>query len=64
MKPALAALIATAMLAASTVNAQDKPKQTGQSPAPQTASQPGLGEIMALQQMCHIKLWFAGRAGN
>jgi hypothetical protein len=25
---------------------------------------PGLGEIMTLQQMRHIKLWFAGRAGN
>ncbi len=24
----------------------------------------GLGEIMALQQMCHSKLWFAGSAGN
>jgi hypothetical protein len=25
---------------------------------------PKIGEIMALQQMRHIKLWFAGRAGN
>ena len=25
---------------------------------------PGLGEIMTLQQMRHLKLWFAGRAGN
>ncbi len=25
---------------------------------------PGLGEIMTLQQMRHIKLWFAGQAGN
>jgi copper resistance protein D len=25
---------------------------------------PGLGEIMALQQMRHAKLWFAGAAGN
>ena len=25
---------------------------------------PGLGEIMSLQQMRHIKLWFAGQAGN
>jgi hypothetical protein len=25
---------------------------------------PGLGEIMALQQMRHSKLWFAGQAGN
>jgi hypothetical protein len=26
--------------------------------------QPGLGEIMALQQMRHIKLWYAGAGGN
>jgi cytochrome c553 len=25
---------------------------------------PGLGEIMSLQQLRHIKLWFAGAAGN
>jgi hypothetical protein len=25
---------------------------------------PGLGEIMSLQQMRHLKLWFAGNAGN
>src|SRR5262245_30139882 len=25
---------------------------------------PGLGEIMTLQQMRHVKLWFAGEAGN
>lgn len=25
---------------------------------------PGLGEIMSLQQMRHMKLWFAGQAGN
>jgi hypothetical protein len=25
---------------------------------------PGLGEIMSLQQMRHIKLWYAGQAGN
>jgi hypothetical protein len=28
------------------------------------SNQPGLGEIMALQQMRHIKLWFAGHAAN
>jgi hypothetical protein len=60
MKPVFATLIATTMLAALTANAQDQPKQ----PAPQTASNPGLGEIMALQQMRHSKLWFAGRASN
>src|ERR1043165_2607945 len=25
---------------------------------------PGLGEIMTLQQMRHLKLWFAAQAGN
>ena len=25
---------------------------------------PGLGEIMTLQQMRHLKLWFAGRSAN
>ena len=25
---------------------------------------PGLGDIMSLQQMRHVKLWFAGEAGN
>jgi|SRR5581483_306224 len=38
--------------------AQDKP------PNQQEPYRPGLGEIMALQQMRHIKLWFAGHAGN
>lgn len=31
---------------------------------PNEPFKPGLGEIMTLQQMRHIKLWFAGRAGN
>lgn len=33
-------------------------------PAGKSGYAPGLGEIMALQQMRHSKLWFAGRAGN
>lgn len=61
MKPVFAALIATTILAALTANAQDQPKQPA---ALQPANHPGLGEIMALQQMRHSKLWFAGRAGN
>ena len=36
-------------------NAQSEPKE------PFT---PGLGEIMTLQQMRHLKLWYAGQAGN
>lgn len=36
-------------------------------PAASTAAEPfvpGLGEIMSLQQMRHVKLWLAGKAGN
>lgn len=39
----------------------------GRSPSEQPAGEPfvpGLGEIMSLQQMRHVKLWFAGQAGN
>lgn len=32
--------------------------------APAAGYAPGLGEIMALQQMRHAKLWFAGSAAN
>jgi hypothetical protein len=32
--------------------------------APAETYVPGLGEIMTLQQMRHMKLWFAGKAGN
>jgi len=35
-----------------------------QNPAEPAGNLPGLGEIMTLQQLRHIKLWFAGRAGN
>jgi hypothetical protein len=33
-------------------------------PATATSYTPGLGEIMTLTQMRHIKLWFAGEAEN
>jgi hypothetical protein len=38
--------------------------QNAAAPAGNGADIPGLGEIMTLQQLRHIKLWFAGRAGN
>ena len=41
--------------------AQERRSAASRRPEPY---QPGLGEIMALQQMRHIKLWYAGRAGN
>src|ERR1700676_2479352 len=52
MRPSFAVLIGMALLAVPTANAQDLP------------AGPPLGEIMTLQQLRHIKLWFAGRAGN
>ena len=52
MRPIFALLIGMALLAVPAASAQDSP------------AGPGLGEIMTLQQLRHIKLWFAGRAGN
>jgi hypothetical protein len=40
------------------------PSAQPQSTAAAEAFVPGLGEIMSLQQMRHVKLWFAGKAGN
>ena len=56
MRPTLAMLAASALLAAFAARAEDSPGSAG--------DVPGLGEIMTLQQLRHIKLWFAGRAGN
>jgi hypothetical protein len=58
MRSLVAAVIAAA-ITATLANAQDP----GKSAAPEPY-QPGLGEIMALQQMRHTKLWFAGSSGN
>src|ERR1700747_350413 len=33
-------------------------------PGESEAYVPGLGEMMSLQQMRHVKLWFAGQAEN
>jgi hypothetical protein len=62
MRPLVAALATVALFTSIAAGAQDK----AAAPAPQdkAAYQPGLGEIMALQQMRHIKLWFAGHDGN
>jgi hypothetical protein len=64
MRLVVAALVTAAMLTTA-VSAQNK--SAPQAPAaapPDEPYQPGLGEIMALQQMRHIKLWFAGSASN
>jgi len=65
MKPAVAALIGIVLFGAVAARAQqtDKPAAPPAPPEAEAAG-PGLGEIMTLQQLRHIKLWFAGRAGN
>jgi len=67
MKPIFAVSIAAAMLASAAASAQNAPTPTAPAAPPATESEagmPGLGEIMTLQQLRHIKLWFAGRTGN
>jgi hypothetical protein len=68
MKPMIAAVIALVLLAPPAARAQDKPAppaaMPGAMPADEPHMVPGLGEIMSLQQMRHIKLWFAGNAAN
>jgi hypothetical protein len=64
MKPAFAALIAAAMFMVGPASAQDAAKSAPPPPAANAPEGPGLGEIMTLQQLRHIKLWFAGHAGN
>jgi hypothetical protein len=65
MRGILAVLIAAALLAVVEASAQE-----GSKPPSATAGaanepyQPAISDIMALQQRRHIKLWFAGRAGN
>jgi hypothetical protein len=56
MRSIFAGLTAAAMFAALGASAQE--------PEPQAAQAPRLDEIMTSQQQRHIKLWFAGQAGN
>jgi len=41
-----------------------RPASVASSAAVPEAFVPGLGEMMSLQQMSHVKLWFAGQADN
>lgn len=59
MKRLFVASLAAAMLLGAAASAQNAAP-----PADTAANIPGLTEIMILQQMRHIKLWFAGQAGN
>jgi hypothetical protein len=56
MKSMFVALLAALLLGAGLACAQDSAEEAG--------GLPHLSEIMAQQQMRHIKLWFAGDAGN
>ena len=49
---------------ASAACGQQAPDRSASSPAMGEAYAPGLGELMALQQMRHTKLWLAGGGGN
>ena len=62
MKPTFAVLTAAVMLTALAAHAQNSPPAAA--PAAKPTDFPGLGEVMTLQQLRHIKLWFAGRARN
>ena len=54
MKPILAAVVAAALFAPAKASAQQAAD----------SNEPTIAGIMVLQQMRHIKLWFAGRADN
>jgi hypothetical protein len=64
VKSACSAIAAWICLFALTADAQNRPTAPGVPPAVKAPDFPGLGEIMTLQQLRHIKLWFAGHAGN
>ena len=59
MKRLFMLALAGPLLAAVAASAQSPAE-----PAANGGNLPGLGEIMTLQQLRHIKLWFSGRAGN
>ena len=64
MKPVFAVVAAALLLSMAAAIAQDAAKPGAASQAAAEPGGPGLGEIMALQQMRHIKLWFSGHGGN
>jgi hypothetical protein len=62
----IAAAVAAAVLACGATQGWSAERRHGGAAAARTAAAPavGLGEIMSLQQMRHLKLWFAGSGGN
>src|SRR5262249_53615530 len=63
MKPMFAALLSGPVFAAGLACAEPSGKQ-GDGSVDEAEGLPRLGEMMVQQQMRHIKLWFAGDAGN
>jgi hypothetical protein len=63
MKPVLAIAVLTIALLASARAAEEGHVPHPPADAKETYAS-GLGEIMSLQQMRHLKLWFAGAAKN
>jgi hypothetical protein len=67
MKVIVVALLAAAVFVPLGLRAEDKPAPSAPDAmqmGPGAPMVPGLGEIMSMQQMRHIKLWFAGNAAN
>lgn len=60
----LLALLAVSPFLAGCPRLQPEPSQEGGAAPAAEAYAPGLGELMAAQQVRHAKLWFAGEAGN
>jgi hypothetical protein len=59
----VAMAVATALVGFATEGWSAERRHRGAAPA-HAAEASGLGEIMSLQQMRHIKLWYAGSAAN
>jgi hypothetical protein len=65
VKVVVAAMSAAMLLGALAARAQENSAAQQPAASPQAEPyQPSLGDIMAHQQERHIKLWFAGHAGN
>jgi hypothetical protein len=63
MKILVASIGVATLIGTLASHAQDN-AATQPAAAPEESYQPSLGDIMAHQQERHIKLWFAGHAGN
>lgn len=64
MRNYFAGLIIMALLAGPQASAEEGAAQPATPSAANESYEPSLGDFMVLQQMRHIKLWFAGHARN